>query len=138
MLELILPRTRMITLDPGEVLIERGALNDFVYLILEGSLHVHLDDGQAPHFFALGPGHLRRRDLGHRRRWGDGKGGGGGAKPPAQHRRPDLVVPGGEYRRRRAQSAADLLRPDASRQRRCFWAVCASGRRSSGFPASTP
>ena len=56
LLELILPRTRMIRLDPGEVLIERGALNDFVYLILEGSLHVHLDDAQAPHFFALGPG----------------------------------------------------------------------------------
>lgn len=56
LLEWILPRTRLIKLDPGEVLIKRGAANDFVYLILEGTLHVHLDDGGLPHTFALGPG----------------------------------------------------------------------------------
>jgi len=56
LLELILPRTRLIKLDAGEVLIERGAPNDFVYLILEGTLHVHLDGGDVPHFFSLGPG----------------------------------------------------------------------------------
>jgi len=56
LLELILPRTHLIRLDAGEVLIERGALNDYVYLILEGCLHVHLEDGPEPYVLALGPG----------------------------------------------------------------------------------
>lgn len=55
-LEWILPRTRLVTLDAGEVLIKRGAANEFVYLILEGELHVHLDSGELPHTFTLGPG----------------------------------------------------------------------------------
>lgn len=56
LLEWILPRTRLVTLDPGEVLIKRGAANEFVYLILEGTLNVHLDSGDMPHTFTLGPG----------------------------------------------------------------------------------
>ncbi len=56
LLELILPRTRMIRLDPGEVLIERATVNDFVYLVLEGGLDVHLDDGSTRACLALGVG----------------------------------------------------------------------------------
>jgi diguanylate cyclase (GGDEF)-like protein len=56
LLELVLPRTRMIRLDHGEVLIERGTANEFVYLVLEGGLDVYLDDGSTPACFALGIG----------------------------------------------------------------------------------
>jgi diguanylate cyclase (GGDEF)-like protein len=56
LLELILPRTRMIRLDPGEVLIERATVNDFVYLVLDGGLDVQLDDGRSQACLALGIG----------------------------------------------------------------------------------
>lgn len=56
LLELTLPRCRLVALDDDEVLIERGATNEFVYLVLSGGVHVRLDDGKLPHHFALGAG----------------------------------------------------------------------------------
>jgi diguanylate cyclase (GGDEF)-like protein len=55
-LESVLPRCHVIEVEAGNALIERGMKNEHVFLVLGGSLHVHLDDGQVPHQVLLGPG----------------------------------------------------------------------------------
>jgi diguanylate cyclase (GGDEF)-like protein len=55
-LETILPRCLLVELDEGQTLIECGLRNEFLFLLLSGSLRVQLDDGQLPHHLILGPG----------------------------------------------------------------------------------
>ncbi|MCK7581242.1 MAG: cyclic nucleotide-binding domain-containing protein [Chromatiales bacterium] len=55
-LETILPRCLLVELDEGQTLIERGLCNEYLFLLLSGSLRVQLDDGQLPHHLVLGPG----------------------------------------------------------------------------------
>ena len=55
-LESVLPRCHVIEIEAGNTLIERGMKNEHVFLVLGGSLRVHLDDGQMPHQVLLGPG----------------------------------------------------------------------------------
>jgi diguanylate cyclase (GGDEF)-like protein len=55
-LESVLPRCHVIEIEAGNTLIERGLNNEYIFMVLRGSLHVHLDDGQMPHQVLLGPG----------------------------------------------------------------------------------
>ena len=55
-LEAVLPRCRVIEIEAGNTLIERGLKNEHIFMVLRGSLCVHLDDGQIPHQVLLGPG----------------------------------------------------------------------------------
>jgi diguanylate cyclase (GGDEF)-like protein len=55
-LESVLPRCDVIEIEAGSTLIERGLKNEHLFLVLRGSLRVHLDDGQMPHQVLLGPG----------------------------------------------------------------------------------
>ncbi len=55
-LETILPRCLLVDLDEGQTLIERGLGNEYLFLLLSGSLRVQLDDGQLPHHLVLDPG----------------------------------------------------------------------------------
>jgi diguanylate cyclase (GGDEF)-like protein len=55
-LESVLPRCHVIEIEAGNTLIERGLKNEHLFLVLRGSLRVHLDDGQMPHQVLLGPG----------------------------------------------------------------------------------
>jgi diguanylate cyclase (GGDEF)-like protein len=55
-LESVLPRCHVIEIEAGNTLIERGMKNEHVFLVVGGSLRVHLDDGQMPHQVLLGPG----------------------------------------------------------------------------------
>jgi diguanylate cyclase (GGDEF)-like protein len=55
-LESVLPRCRVIEIEPGATLIERGLKNDYVFVVLRGRLRVQLDDAQIPHHVLLGPG----------------------------------------------------------------------------------
>jgi diguanylate cyclase (GGDEF)-like protein len=55
-LQSILTRCQPVDVAAGTVLIERGARNEHVLLVLRGSLHVLLDDEQLPHHLTLKPG----------------------------------------------------------------------------------
>jgi diguanylate cyclase (GGDEF)-like protein len=55
-LESVLPRCHVIEIEAGDTLIERGLKNEYVFMVLRGSLRVHLEDGQMPHQVLLGPG----------------------------------------------------------------------------------
>jgi diguanylate cyclase (GGDEF)-like protein len=52
----ILARCTPFDVAAGDVLIRRGTRNEYVLLVLRGSLHVHLDDEDLPHRLTLGPG----------------------------------------------------------------------------------
>src|SRR5262245_4366916 len=47
-LESLLPRCQIIELDEGNTLIERGTRNEYVFVVLHGSLRVQVEDSQAP------------------------------------------------------------------------------------------
>ena len=55
-LDSVLPRCRVLDIEAGSTLIERGLKNEYLFVVLRGSLRVHLDDGQMPHQVLLGPG----------------------------------------------------------------------------------
>jgi len=55
-LESVLPRCHVIEIEAGDTLIQRGLKNEYVFMVLRGSLRVHLEDGQMPHQVLLGPG----------------------------------------------------------------------------------
>jgi len=55
-LESILPRCHVIEMESGRALIERGRKNEHLFMVLHGSLRVHLDDGRMPHQVLLGAG----------------------------------------------------------------------------------
>lgn len=55
-LESLLPRCDVIEIDEGNTLIERGAKNEYVFVVLRGSLRVQHDDAQLPHHVLLRPG----------------------------------------------------------------------------------
>ncbi len=55
-LESVLPRCRVIEIERGNTLIERGLKNEYVFVVLRGSLRVQLDDAQLPQHVLLGPG----------------------------------------------------------------------------------
>ena len=55
-LESVLPRCHVIEIEADNTLIERGLKNEYIFMVLRGSLRVHLEDGQMPHQVLLGPG----------------------------------------------------------------------------------
>ena len=55
-LESVLPRCHVIEVAAGKTLIERGLKNEYIFMVLRGSLRVHLEDGRMPHQVLLGPG----------------------------------------------------------------------------------
>jgi diguanylate cyclase (GGDEF)-like protein len=55
-LESLLPRCQIVDLDEGNTLIERGARNEYVFVVLHGSLRVQVDDNLAPSQLLLRPG----------------------------------------------------------------------------------
>jgi diguanylate cyclase (GGDEF)-like protein len=55
-LQSVLTRCQPLDIAAGTVLIERGARNEQLFLVLRGSLHVLLDDEQLPHHLVLKPG----------------------------------------------------------------------------------
>jgi len=55
-LEAVLPRCRIIEIEAGITLIERGRRNEHVFVVLRGSLRVQLDDAPIPHDVLLLPG----------------------------------------------------------------------------------
>jgi diguanylate cyclase (GGDEF)-like protein len=55
-LESVLPPCRLVELQEGQTLIERGQRNEYLYLVLRGRLRVQLDDGHLPHHLVIGPG----------------------------------------------------------------------------------
>src|SRR5215467_10271723 len=52
----LLPRCQIVELDEGNTLIERGARNEYVFVVLRGSLRVEVDDAQAAGALLLRPG----------------------------------------------------------------------------------
>ncbi len=55
-LDAVLPRCRLVELDEGATLIQRGQPNEYLYVVLQGRLRVQLDDGHLPHYLVVGPG----------------------------------------------------------------------------------
>jgi diguanylate cyclase (GGDEF)-like protein len=55
-LESLFPRCRVIEIDEGITLIERGATNEYIFVVLRGSLRVQVDDAQLPNHLLLKPG----------------------------------------------------------------------------------
>jgi diguanylate cyclase (GGDEF)-like protein len=54
--EAVLPRCRVIEIETGITLIERGRRNAYIFVVLRGSLRVQLDDAPIPHDVLLLPG----------------------------------------------------------------------------------
>jgi len=55
-LEAVLPRCPIVEIDGGITLIERGRRNEYIFVVLRGSLRVQLDDAPIPHDVLLLPG----------------------------------------------------------------------------------
>ena len=55
-LEAVLPRCQVVDIDAGVTLIERGRRNEYIFVVLRGSLRVQLDDAPIPHDLVLRPG----------------------------------------------------------------------------------
>jgi diguanylate cyclase (GGDEF)-like protein len=55
-LESVLPRCHVLEVESGRALIERSRKNEHLFMVLRGSLRVHLDDGRMPHQVLLGAG----------------------------------------------------------------------------------
>ncbi len=116
-LESVLPRCHVIEIEADNTLIERGLKNEYIFMVLRGSLRVHLDDGQMPHQVLLGPGECVGEISVI-----DGRGATATVVTAAHdaiaaHRPRDAVVPDRLDAIRGPQSAAHLLRSRAARQR---------------------
>jgi diguanylate cyclase (GGDEF)-like protein len=55
-LEAMLPRCQIIEIEAGITLIERARRNEYIFVVLRGSLRVQLDDAPVPHDVLLLPG----------------------------------------------------------------------------------